>query len=137
MESINKGLNTNASLNLANDKELKFENFKEFLANKISIILENKGNSLIYAAALATVITATTELSKGNQISPDDSISISHNITETQTLDNTKINIPNTLGFVDIKRGVYELDLEEISRQSKEYYLNFEILKKAVEKNEI
>jgi hypothetical protein len=137
MESINKGLNTNASLNLANDKELKFENFKDFFANKISIILENKGNSLIYAAALATVITATTELSKSNQISPEDSISISHNITETQTLDNTKINIPNTLGFVDVKRGVYELDLEEILRQSKEYYLNFEILKKAVEKNEI
>jgi hypothetical protein len=66
MESINEGLNTNASLNLANNKELKFENFKEFFANKISIILENKGNSLIYAAALATVITATTELSKND-----------------------------------------------------------------------
>ena len=127
MESINEGLNTNASLNLANNKELKFENFKEFFANKISIILENKGNSLIYAAALATVITATTELSKSNQISPENSISISQNITETQTLDNTKINIPNTLGFVDVKRGVYELDEELILEQSKEYYLNFEI----------
>jgi hypothetical protein len=132
-----ESLNIDTSENLANDNTLKFDNFKDFFANKISYILENKGSSIIYAAALATAITATTELSKNNQIKQESSIPISHNIIETQTLDNTEIDIPDTLGFVDVKNLRYKLDVEEILRQSKKYYLNVEILEKAVEKNEI
>lgn len=136
MESINESLNTNASLNLANDKKLKFENFKNFFANRISFILENKGSSLVYVAALATAITATTQLSKND----NNSLNIPPNLNESNIIfkEENQVNISTrNLGEVDVETGKILINEEKILEQANEYHLDADILKNAIIQNEI